>query len=177
VFEGYPRRLIGRAFCADVPGETQMSSTNKASIAIDVVVAQLIEHLPAEAGSAKHEALSGSAHKLRAVIKACGSALVELENAVLWNYDNRLLPGTWLTPKGAQDLTAEAQKHFEPLVTACIDLIRTETELINGLGSLPFVLGMFETKRLSVLASVRIQLAGGLIPPPPALKELTTAHL
>jgi len=139
-----------------------MNPRTKANAAINVVVAQLIERLSTEARSAKHEALNGSAHKLRAVIKTCERALVELENEVLWNYEKTLVPEAWHGSIARHDLAAEVQKHFDPLVSACTDLIRVETALINGLDSLPFVLGMFETKRLSVLASIRLQVLSGI---------------
>jgi len=147
-----------------------MSPKTKGIATIDVFVAQLIEHLPSEARSAKHEALSGSAHKLRAVVKVCEQALRELENAVLWNYDKTLIPGERPTAKRRQAQVAEAEKHFEPLVDACIDLIRSETALVNGTDSLPFVLGLFETRRRSVLAAIRLQLLGGLVPVSGALQ-------
>jgi len=151
-----------------------MNPRTKESLSIDDMVAKLIEHLPAEARLAKHEALSGSAHKLRAVVKACNGALVELANVVLWKYDKRLSQGGWPTPNEGHDMATAAQKHFDPLVDACIELIRAETALVNGLTSLPFVLGLFDTKRISVLNSVRFQLAGGLIPPPPDLESATS---
>jgi hypothetical protein len=146
-----------------------MNPKTKESVSIDDVVAQLIESLPAEARAAKHDALTGSAHKLRAVVKVCDQALTELADVVLWKYNKRLPHRDWPTPKGGQDLVIEAQKHFDPLVTACVELIRAETAQVNGLASLPFVLGLFDTRRISVLTSVRFQLAGGLVPPPAAL--------
>jgi len=142
-----------------------MSPKTKANATIEVVIARLIERLPTDVRSAKHEALGGSAHKIRAVLKVCERALVELENAVLFNHERIPLRGS-VPPKTKQELIAEAQKHFEPLVIACIELIRAETALVNGLESLPFVLRLFESKRLSVLAAIRLEMLGGLLPLP-----------
>jgi hypothetical protein len=125
---------------------------------LDVVVATLIERLPVEVKLAKHEAPDGSAHKLRAVIKTCGRALVELENAVLRHY---ALPLAASDSRAAdRAVYADMVRHFDPLVSACTDLIRSEIAQIHGLDSLPFVQGLFETKRLSVLAAIRLQVIG-----------------
>jgi hypothetical protein len=121
------------------------------------------ERLPTEARSAKHEVLSGSAHKLRAVVKICERALVELENAVLRDYELTSRRGGGPS-KTKHDLLAETQTRFDPLVSACTDLIRAETALVNGLESLPFVLGLFETKRLSVFAAIQLHMLGGILP-------------
>jgi hypothetical protein len=133
---------------------------------IDVVVTDLIQRLPAEAKQAMHEAPRGSAHKLRAIVKVCARALLELENEVLWRYEKTLVLGRWPTYEKRQQAAQEMLIHFDPLVDACIDLIRAETAVVNGLPSLPFVLGLFETKRLSVLAAIHHQVLGlGSMPP------------